>query len=292
LISKRRDSRIPFQIKEDMSGDIEKEGIDDMTDISKKRDDPRLTNVAASPSVPSITTNEGEESSSGSVTPNHAAGAEPAGQTSTNENQNKPVRRTTINSYDSTGSNDSSKSNTSRLFKSRRHGKSRMQRPSTESLLSSLDDPSSASDSSVAAANLVATLSGNKIKQHVRFNVGDKALVYLSVLNHTTAFEHLSQLKTRQRLNITGSELDIKASKGDSDAMQNDMEEDVAKLVAKSTRVPVNRLGFPQGQGETKEEKSGPWIYVLATVTAVHFEEDARYYTVQVRSFFASSSQD
>jgi hypothetical protein len=42
----------------------------------------------------------------------------------------------------------------------------------------------------------------------------------------------------------------------------------------------VNRYGYPSGGGLTPEEQRGPYIYVLATVKKVHFEEDAQYYTV------------
>jgi hypothetical protein len=42
----------------------------------------------------------------------------------------------------------------------------------------------------------------------------------------------------------------------------------------------VNRYGYPPGEGFTPEEQRGPYVYVLATVTKVHFEEDAEYYTV------------
>jgi hypothetical protein len=42
----------------------------------------------------------------------------------------------------------------------------------------------------------------------------------------------------------------------------------------------VNRCGYPSGGGVTPEEQRGPYIYVLATVKKVHFEEDAEYYTV------------
>ena len=42
----------------------------------------------------------------------------------------------------------------------------------------------------------------------------------------------------------------------------------------------VNRWGYPSGGGVTPEERRGPYIYVLATVKKVHFEEDAEYYTV------------
>lgn len=42
----------------------------------------------------------------------------------------------------------------------------------------------------------------------------------------------------------------------------------------------VNKCGFPEGRGESEREQQGPFVYVLATVIKVHFEEDAQYYTV------------
>jgi hypothetical protein len=42
----------------------------------------------------------------------------------------------------------------------------------------------------------------------------------------------------------------------------------------------VNRYGYPVGGGNNVEEQKGPYVYVLATVKKVHFEEDAEYYTV------------
>ena len=43
----------------------------------------------------------------------------------------------------------------------------------------------------------------------------------------------------------------------------------------------VNRYGFPEGGGaSTPEQRRGPYIYLLAKVQSVHFEEDAQYYTV------------
>ena len=42
----------------------------------------------------------------------------------------------------------------------------------------------------------------------------------------------------------------------------------------------VNRYGYTAGGGVTPEEQRGPYIFVLATVVKVHFEEDREYYTV------------
>jgi hypothetical protein len=52
---------------------------------------------------------------------------------------------------------------------------------------------------------------------------------------------------------------------------------------------PVNALGYPQGQGKTESQKQGPFLFVLCTVTQVHFDEDERYYTV--RRFDTGSEQ-
>jgi hypothetical protein len=43
---------------------------------------------------------------------------------------------------------------------------------------------------------------------------------------------------------------------------------------------PVNKCGYPSGEGTTDAEKQGPYSFVLATVKFVHFDEDDRYYTI------------
>jgi hypothetical protein len=47
------------------------------------------------------------------------------------------------------------------------------------------------------------------------------------------------------------------------------------------TVAPVNKYGYPSGEGRTDAEKSGPYTFVLCTVKHVHFDEDDRYYTVE-----------
>lgn len=43
----------------------------------------------------------------------------------------------------------------------------------------------------------------------------------------------------------------------------------------------VNIHGYPHGKGTTHEEQRGPHMYVLARVKKEHFDENAKYYTVQ-----------
>lgn len=43
---------------------------------------------------------------------------------------------------------------------------------------------------------------------------------------------------------------------------------------------PVNRLGFPTGEGITFTEQQGPYLYVLCTVKQIHFDEMMPYYTL------------
>lgn len=54
----------------------------------------------------------------------------------------------------------------------------------------------------------------------------------------------------------------------------------------------VNRYGFPPGEGATPDEQRGPYIYVIATVKEVHFEEFAAYYTVERRDTGAEQRAD
>ena len=43
----------------------------------------------------------------------------------------------------------------------------------------------------------------------------------------------------------------------------------------------LNQYGFPPGKGSTIDEQRGPYDYVLAVVTSVHYGENKPYYTVQ-----------
>jgi hypothetical protein len=47
------------------------------------------------------------------------------------------------------------------------------------------------------------------------------------------------------------------------------------------TVAPVNKYGFPAGEGRKEAEKLGPYTFVLCRVVHVHFDEDDRYYTVE-----------
>jgi hypothetical protein len=46
------------------------------------------------------------------------------------------------------------------------------------------------------------------------------------------------------------------------------------------TTRPVNIHGYPEGEGESDDEREGPYSYVLCSIVRVHFDEDERYYTV------------
>lgn len=51
-------------------------------------------------------------------------------------------------------------------------------------------------------------------------------------------------------------------------------------LQGRITTACVNKFGFPPGEGNTPDERSGPYMYALAVVKQIHFEEIALYYTV------------
>jgi class 3 adenylate cyclase len=102
-------------------------------------------------------------------------------------------------------------------------------------------------EQTAAAAAVVASRKGHSYSQ------GDRVLVLLTLLNFTM----------RQQMQQTGME-----------------EEAVERFKVLMTLAPVNKAGFPDGEGRTESEKSGPFSYVLCTVQQVHFDEDERYYTV------------
>ncbi len=47
------------------------------------------------------------------------------------------------------------------------------------------------------------------------------------------------------------------------------------------TSRPVNKFGFPKGMGKTEQERKGQYVYVLAEVLEVKFDENSPYYLVK-----------
>lgn len=96
-------------------------------------------------------------------------------------------------------------------------------------------------DSVFAAASVVAQSAATAAKRgHVQFNTDDPVLCMLTLLNVTNPGD-------------------------DNESF---------------TVSPVNIHGYPPGEGKTEAERQGPYVFVLATVKKVHFDEDERYYTV------------
>ena len=92
-----------------------------------------------------------------------------------------------------------------------------------------------------AAAIVAASSVSTKKRSTTQFKVGDKALAFLNVLNHTNSVD--------DRENFTIN--------------------------------PVNKFGYPRGEGKLPFEQQEPYFYVLVTVKKVHFDEDLRYFTVE-----------
>jgi hypothetical protein len=118
--------------------------------------------------------------------------------------------------------------------------------PSLDDAIESLRKQDSNSEwENVAAAVTVVAASeqgGSASKsRHIKFAVNDTVLVFLTLLNVTNMDDP-------------------------KDAF---------------TVAPVNKHGYPAGEGRTDAEKNGPYTFVLCTVKHVHFDEDDRYYTVE-----------
>ena len=121
----------------------------------------------------------------------------------------------------------------------------RSTRSDVENALESLNthETNSQWENIAAAVTIVAAsekASGNSTSRHRKFAVNDTVLVLLTLLNVTNVEDPKDTF----------------------------------------TVAPVNRYGFPQGEGRSEEEKGGPYTFVLATIKHVHFDEDDRYYTV------------
>ena len=122
-----------------------------------------------------------------------------------------------------------------------------------------------------AAAQLVAAGMSGAQHRH-RFGTNEYVLVSLEVMNKAALPELIARDPAlRNALN----EKDMSAGDLDSELLRKSDE-----LEQKFTTQPVNKFGFPEGQGTRVEEQRGPYLYVIAKVKMVHFEEDARYYTV------------
>ena len=102
-----------------------------------------------------------------------------------------------------------------------------------------------------AAAAVVASRKAHS----VQYSQGDRVLVLVTLLNFTIR------------------QMQMQPSAGMDDETVKEIKDSV-------TLAPVNKAGFPEGEGRTDAEKAGPFSYVLCTVQQVHFDEDERYYTV------------
>lgn len=95
-------------------------------------------------------------------------------------------------------------------------------------------------EDAAAAAAVVALTEGASATKRIQYVVDDLVLVLLNILNLTNSVDP-------------------------PDAF---------------TVMPVNQYGFPPGEGHRSSEQQGPYVYVLATVKRVHYDEDVPYYTV------------
>lgn len=97
-------------------------------------------------------------------------------------------------------------------------------------------------EDAAAAAAVVALSTGAAVssKKRIQYVVDDYALVFLNILNHTNSVDPPEAF----------------------------------------TVTPVNKYGFPPGEGHHSKEQEGPYVYVMALVKRVHFDEDVPYYTV------------
>lgn len=92
-----------------------------------------------------------------------------------------------------------------------------------------------------ATAAAIVAASAQSIRSYVQFNQGEHVLVSLSLLNITNGEDDKSTF----------------------------------------TICPVNKYGYPPGDGKLDVQKRGPYEYLLCVVQNVHFDEDERYYTIK-----------
>ena len=153
-------------------------------------------------------------------------------------------------------------------------------------------------------------------KKHItRYSVNEKVLVNLSFLNmnyppNAILPYSLTLNEYSHQFNASGTSVDAKRIATNTDAIdskkgtsegklkrrknalkredssitssQRHLEEDLYNSIEYYCTIePVNKYGYPKGKGYNEHQKKGPHVYVLATVKKVHFDETARYYTVE-----------
>jgi hypothetical protein len=97
-----------------------------------------------------------------------------------------------------------------------------------------------------------------------RYNINEMVLVQLHNLNtHSGLYESRFEFQVPNGCNDFSTVPDIA---------------DYIKSI--STSAPVNKMGYPEGQGKTIKERKGPFMYVLCYVKSLHFWDHAIYYTV------------
>jgi len=129
----------------------------------------------------------------------------------------------------------------STAMKARRAGSTMSSGSDLNSMQAAASKLESGTDSVFAAASVVAQSAATAAKRgHVQFNTEDAVLCMLTLLNVTNPGDDTESF----------------------------------------TVSPVNIHGYPPGEGKTELERQGPYVFVLATVKKVHFDEDERYYTV------------
>lgn len=127
---------------------------------------------------------------------------------------------------------------------------------------------SSYGDTMAAAAEFVRK---GGVKLQGNFRVGEHVLIYLPAL---------PLLSSNQDNDGNDCALGLDSGHGTSNGPQNDTSDNNAPLRL-PTVAPVNKFGYPYGEGKKEEHKKGPFKYVLAIVRQIHFKDVARHYTVE-----------
>jgi hypothetical protein len=135
---------------------------------------------------------------------------------------------------------------------------------------------------SVAAAAAVVAASASPHPNRPQFGVGDRVLCLLKLLNVTAATSQAAADYGDQYGSNRERFVDEDGDYDDDDARpwlaRQQIQSPFDDMLV--TTDPVNKYGYPAGEGFTDEERRGPYSYVLCTVERVNFEEDERYYTV------------
>jgi hypothetical protein len=153
--------------------------------------------------------------------------------------------------------------------------------------------PASWENVAAAAAVVAASSTPSAHRPLAQYGVGDPVLVLLKLLNITAA-NSFAMESNNSPYPQSSNALQQEESEDEDDVDESGYSRRPTMSLDESlvTVDPVNKFGYPAGEGHTDDERHGPYSFVLCRVVRVNFEEDERYFTVQRQDTKTSQRAD